>query len=264
MRIDRSPPVALTIAGSDNSAGAGAQADLKTFQALGVYGLTAITCVVAEIPGRVTAIHAVPPKLVARQIALSLENYPVAAVKTGLLFSKSIVKVVATALQKITVPLVIDPVMIATSGDPLLHPDAVELYRTLLFPRASLVTPNLDEARVLLGREIRGLRQMRAAARDLSERFGCPFLLKGGHLRGTEAIDVLFADGTFREFSTPFVKGVRTHGTGCTYSSAITAGLASGLALEPAIEQGKKFVTAAIAKHFQWNAITALSHSQLR
>ncbi|MDP9291116.1 MAG: bifunctional hydroxymethylpyrimidine kinase/phosphomethylpyrimidine kinase [Verrucomicrobiota bacterium] len=261
MKINRSPPVALTIAGSDNSAGAGAQADLKTFAAQGVYGLTAITCVVAEIPGRVSAIQAVDEKIVAQQISLSLANYPVAAVKTGLLCTKKIIEIVAASLEKSPAPLVVDPVMVATSGDPLLEPEAVELYKTLLFPRASLVTPNLDEARTLLGREIRGIRQMRVAARDLSESFGCPILLKGGHLRGTDAIDVLFRNGNSREFSAPFVMGVHTHGTGCTYSSAITAGIARGLDLERAIEQAKKFVTRAIATHFRWNAISALNHS---
>ena len=141
----------LTIAGSDNSAGAGAQADLKTFSAHGVYGLTAITCVVAEAPGKVSAVQPVDLPIIAEQIRLSFAAFPVGAVKTGMLFSRPIMETVCDALVGKAIPLVVDPVMIATSGDPLVQPDAVSFYREQLLPRATLVTPNLDEAGVLLG-----------------------------------------------------------------------------------------------------------------
>lgn len=258
-------PVALTIAGSDNSAGAGAQADLKTFSSLGVYGLTAVTCIVAEVPGKVSAIQSATPEIVAGQMRLCFESFPVAAMKTGMLFSREIIAAVCDTLEKFApeIPLVVDPVMVATSGDSLLKTDAVELYKTRLFPRAALVTPNLDEARALLGRGVSTLAEMRDAGRELRGKFGASWLLKGGHLAGGEAVDLLFhRDGPVEEFSAPFVRGVSTHGTGCTYSAAITAGLARGLSLADAVGRAKGFVTEAIARHFAWNegATHALNH----
>ncbi|MDQ6622062.1 MAG: bifunctional hydroxymethylpyrimidine kinase/phosphomethylpyrimidine kinase [Verrucomicrobiota bacterium] len=263
----RSPPVALSIAGSDSSAGAGAQADLKTFSALGVYGLTALTCVVAETPGNVARIDAVAPEMVATQVRLLLERFPVAAIKTGLLHSAEIVACVAEILraQRPRLPLVIDPVMVATSGDLLLRREAISVYESELFPLAALLTPNMDEAATLLGREINDLEAMRAAGRELQARHGVPVLIKGGHLGGEEAIDMLFHGDKVREFTAPFSRDLHTHGTGCTYSAAITAGLASGHALEEAVARAKQFVTAAIAQHFTWRnksgPIDALNHS---
>ena len=259
------PPVALTIAGSDNSAGAGAQADLKTFSAHGVYGLTAITCIVAEVPGQVSAIQPAKPGIVAEQIRLSLGAFPVAAMKTGMLFSREIIETVCDVLEKNaqSVPLIVDPVMVATSGDALLQADAVELYKTRLFSRAVLVTPNLDEIRALLGREVRTLAEMHIAGRQLAGSFRTSWLLKGGHLRGESAVDLLFhQDGRVDEFSAPFVRGVSTHGTGCTYAAAITANLARGLALRDAVAQAKTFVTQAIGQHFRWHngATQGLNH----
>ena len=256
------PPVALTIAGSDNSAGAGAQADLKTFTALGAYGLTAVTCVVAEVPGKVSAIHPVPAPVVAEQIRLSLSAFPVAAIKTGMLYSTEIVETVCDLLEGVRLPLVVDPVMVATSGESLLRREAVELYRRRLFPRATVVTPNLDEVSVLSGHPIRSLEDMRAAGAALVEQFRCAWLLKGGHLAGDEAVDLLFhADGKVREFRSARIHGVSTHGTGCTTSAAIAAGLANGLGLEDAVAQAKRFITAAIRDHHRWGAIHALNHS---
>jgi len=246
------PPVALTIAGSDNSAGAGAQADLKTFTAFKVYGLTAITCVVAEVPGKVAAIQPVEPAIVTQQIELSFGAFPIGAVKTGLLHSSAIVEAVCDAMAKCRVPLVVDPVMIATSGHRLLDEDAVTLYQRRLFPMAALVTPNLDEAAALLGRPIPDLEAMRKAGTELVGRYGCPFLLKGGHLKGERATDLLFDGSSVREFSAPFVPGVSTHGTGCTYSAAITAGLAGGLALPEAVEAAKQYLSRAVQKFFRW------------
>jgi hydroxymethylpyrimidine/phosphomethylpyrimidine kinase len=270
-RVGTTVPVALTIAGSDSSAGAGIQADLKTFSALGVYGLTAVTCIVAEIPGKVSRIEAVMASMVREQIEVLLKNFQVGAIKTGLLCSAEIISAVAKAIQSIgrkfarRIPLVVDPVMIATSGDRLLEPAAIDAYKDKLFPLATLITPNLHEAALLLGTSIKSRGQMEEAAKTLTKKFRASILLKGGHLRGDNAIDLLFHNGQLTEFSAPFVGGVATHGTGCTYSAAITAGLASGLALAEAIARAKSFVTKSIALHFRWNGgpagnIDALNH----
>jgi hydroxymethylpyrimidine/phosphomethylpyrimidine kinase len=268
----QTPPVALTIAGSDSSAGAGIQADLKTFSALGVYGLTAITCVVAEIPGRVSHIEPVSTDLVREQITVLFRNFPIAAAKTGLLYTAEIVETVARAVLDFSAnaakrfPLVIDPVIVATSGDQLLEPKAIELYEKELFPLAALVTPNLDEAGKLMGEPIRDLQTMRKAGQKMQKKYGAAILLKGGHLTGKHAVDVLFTGDKISEFSAPFFRGVATHGTGCTYSAAITAGLACGLKLEDAIGRAKKIVTASIMQHFRWASssgknLDALNHS---
>jgi hydroxymethylpyrimidine/phosphomethylpyrimidine kinase len=261
-------PVALTIAGSDCSAGAGIQADLKTFTALGVYGLTAVTCVVAEIPGKVSRIEAVTPRIVRDQIEVLLRNFQVGAIKTGLLCSGQIVSAVVKALRdnRRGIPLVIDPVMIATSGNRLLEAAAINAYKNELFPLATLITPNLDEAGLLLRTTIKGRRQMEKAAKALASRFRSSILLKGGHLQGDKAIDLLFHNGRLTEFLAPFVRDVATHGTGCTYSAAITAGLACGLSLEEAIERAKRFVTRSIARRLRWtlksgDILDALRHS---
>ena len=266
------PPVALSIAGSDCSAGAGIQADLKTFTALGVYGLTAVTCIVAEVPRKVSRIESLTATMVREQIKVLLENFRVGAIKTGLLCSEEIVSAVAQAIQDAKkktarpIPLVVDPVMIATSGDNLLGPGGIESYKTKLFPLATLITPNLDEAASLLATTIKDRKQMENAAKDLAKEYRASILLKGGHLRGDKAIDLLFHHGELIEFSAPFVRGVKTHGTGCTYSAAITAGLASGFSLEQAITQAKKFVTQSIARHFRWRSkfgdvVDSLRHS---
>lgn len=267
MALKRTIPVALTIAGSDCSAGAGLQADLKTFSALGVYGLTAVTCVVAEVPGKVSRIQAIDAENLREQVELLFANFPVAAVKTGLLFSPEVVALVADifeerAAQKI--PLVIDPVMVATSGDPLLQTAAVEIYRARLFPLATLVTPNMAEAAALTGRPVRNLEEMRAAGEKLQAEFGARFLVKGGHLTGERAVDLLFDGASIEEFSAPFIEGVSTHGTGCTYSAAIVAGLARGMPLTEAIAHAKEFVSRAISGHFAWTTslgeVRALNH----
>jgi hydroxymethylpyrimidine/phosphomethylpyrimidine kinase len=267
----QTPPIALTVAGSDCSAGAGIQADLKTFTALGVYGLTAVTCVVAEVPRNVSRIEPVTATMVREQIEVLLKNFQIGAIKTGLLCSADVVSAVAEAIQhqkkKATraIPFVIDPVMIATSGDNLLGPGAVELYKNKLFPLAALITPNLDEAALLLETTIKDRKQMENAAKALAKKYRTSILLKGGHLPGDNAIDLLFHHGELTEFSAPFVRGVATHGTGCTYSAAITAGLASGFSLKPAIKRAKKFVTESIAQHLRWRNVSAeidaLNHS---
>ena len=265
-------PVALSIAGSDSSAGAGIQADLKTFSALGVYGLTAVTCIVAEIPGKVSRIEPVGAKIVGEQIEVLAKNFQIAAIKTGLLCSAEIVSAVAKALRHrarmfaTQIPLVIDPIIVATGGDRLLEEAAIETYKKELFPLANVITPNLDEAEQLLGTGIKDRQSMHRAGKKLEKKFGTAILLKGGHLAGDYAVDLLFVDGKVIEFSAPFVRGVATHGTGCTYSAAITAGLAKGLSLEEAITQAKKFVTNSIARHFRWRShfggtVQVLRHS---
>jgi len=259
-------PVALSVAGSDSSAGAGIQADLKTFSALGVYGLTAVTCVVAEIPGNVSRIEPVSAKIVSEQIGVLTESFPIAAIKVGLLCRVDIVSAVSKTIldfEKMAaarIPLVVDPVFVATGGDPLLDPAAIETYEKELFPLASLITPNLDEAARLLGRKMKDRQSMHHAGKELENRFGTGILVKGGHLAGERAVDLLFSNGKVVEFSAPFAHGVATHGTGCTYSAAITAGLAKGLSLEEAISEAKKFVTGAIRNHFQWGKLHALRH----
>jgi hydroxymethylpyrimidine/phosphomethylpyrimidine kinase len=270
--MSASIPVALTIAGSDSSSGAGIQADLKTFSAFGVYGLTALTCVVAETPGVVSQIEQVSVEMVRAQIDILLRSFPVAAIKTGLLFSGEIVSAVAQTLRahaaktSTVTPLVIDPVMVATSGDLLLRTDAIETYERDLFPLAALLTPNLGEAARLIGEPIADLPAMRKAGATLTKKYGVPILLKGGHLAGEEAVDLLFAGGDVIEFSAPFSRGIATHGTGCTYSAGIAAGIAKGLSLEEAVHSAKKFVTAAIAQYLAWKTagetpLHALNHS---
>jgi hydroxymethylpyrimidine/phosphomethylpyrimidine kinase len=266
------PPIALTIAGSDSSAGAGIQADLKTFIALGVYGLTAVTCIVAEVPRKVSRIEPVTARMVSEQIEVLLKNFRVGAIKTGLLCSAEIVCAVAQTIQDgekkaaRSIPFVVDPVMIATSGDNLLEREAVEAYKNKLFPLATLITPNLDEAALLFETTINNRRQMESAVKALAKKYRASILLKGGHLRGDNAIDLLFHHGELTEFSAPFVRGVETHGTGCTYSAAITAGLASGFSLGQAIERAKEFVTESIKRRFHWTSksgdiLDALRHS---
>ena len=185
-----------------------------------------------------------------------------------MLCSAAIISAVAAAVVDLRrkIPLVVDPVITATGGDPLLEPDAIETYQRELFPIASLITPNLDEAAQLIGDKIRDRESMKRVGQELELKFKTAILLKGGHLRGKEAVDLLFANGKVVEFSEPFVRDVATHGTGCTYSAAITAGLATGMALPDSIARAKTFVTASITNRFRWKSnagenIDALNHS---
>ena len=267
-------PVVLSIAGSDNSAGAGIQADLKTFSAMGVYGVTAVTCVVAEVPGKVSLIQPLSPAIVAEQIRLVFEAFPIGALKTGMLHSQGLIECVCAALREefARLPagaqhpaLVVDPVMVATSGHALLEAAGVRAYQEQLFALATLVTPNLDEVCTLIGRPVSTLAQMRAAGDELVARYNTAFLLKGGHLRGQEAaVDLLFFEGQVFEYSAPFIAGVSTHGTGCTYSAAIVAGLGRGLLLQQAVAEAKQFVSGAISGFLRWQraggATDALDH----
>ncbi|MDB6173901.1 MAG: thiD [Chthoniobacteraceae bacterium] len=252
-------PVVLSIAGSDNSAGAGIQADLKAMSAMGVYGVTAVTCVVAEVPGKVSAIQPIETHIVSEQIRLLFEAFPIVALKTGMLYSRAIIETVCGRLESELAQangprpfIVVDPVMVASSGASLLVGDAIALYMERLFPLATIVTPNLDEVRVLVGRPVESLDEMRIAGAELAARFKTAFLLKGGHLREPIATDLLFADGEVTPYSAPFVPDVSTHGTGCTYSAAIAAGLGRGLPLREAVGEAKEFVTRSIRGFLRW------------
>jgi hydroxymethylpyrimidine/phosphomethylpyrimidine kinase len=250
-------PVALTIAGSDSGGGAGIQADLKTFAALGVHGGSAIACLTAQNPRRVLGIEPVSPKMLRQQIEAVFEELHPAAVKTGMLFSPENVRVVATFFRnpksEIRNPkLVVDPVLVSTSGAKLLEPAAVKILKEQLLPLAALVTPNLDETEILTGHKPASIEEMRAAAREIHSRFGCAALVKGGHLRGVrEAVDIFYDGKTELLLSAPFVKGIRTHGTGCTCSAAICAALALGHDLPRAVQIGKNFITSAISDSYR-------------
>jgi hydroxymethylpyrimidine/phosphomethylpyrimidine kinase len=261
-------PVAISIAGSDNSGGAGIQADLKTFTHFKVYAETVVTCVVAEVPGKVLSIQPVQHSVIRDQLHLSLTYFPVAAIKTGMLYSREIIDLVCEiyeALPENDRPfLVVDPVMIATSGDPLIRADAFERYQSRLFPLADLITPNLDEAAAILEARPDALSRMKDAAIALFRIYRVPFLLKGGHLKTTEATDLLIDSDGLHEFSEPYRHGIPTHGTGCSYSAAIAANLAHGLPLLEAVRVAKQFITRAINDSFHWNTkagkVYALRH----
>ncbi|MGD0350698.1 MAG: hydroxymethylpyrimidine/phosphomethylpyrimidine kinase [Verrucomicrobiota bacterium] len=281
-------PVALTIAGSDSSGGAGIQADLKTFAALGVHGASTIACLTAQNPGRVLAVECCSPGILRQQIEAVFEELPPAAVKTGMLFSAENVRVVAEFFKaryfrrdeshKSQIskpknrdsqssslrfpPLVVDPVMVSTSGASLLKPAAIKLLKEKLLPLAELVTPNLFEAETLTGRKLASVEDLRTAAREIHARFGCAALVKGGHLPGgREAVDIFYDGRTELLLSAPFLNGISTHGTGCTYSAAIAGYLARGLDLPQAVKRAKEFITQAIAgsyrigKHFALNPL---------
>ena len=236
-------PVTLTIAGSDCSAGAGIQADLKTFQHFRVHGLTAVTCVVSETANVVRAVHPVPVDIVSDQISILLDSFPVVALKTGMLFSAAHVAAVADILRDHpSVQRVIDPVMIASTGAPLLQADALAVYRESLLPLATLITPNLPEAEVLLGELIPDAAAMEGAARRLAEMFGTAILLKGGHLAGPECLDLLVDRGRVYRFTVPRIPVRGSHGTGCTLSAAVTAALAHGKSLPEAVELAKTYL----------------------
>ncbi len=241
------PPVALTVAGSDSGGGAGIQADLKTFHAFGVFGTSAVTAVTVQNTLGVRAIHKVPAELVAAQIEAVAADLRPSACKTGMLADASIIGAVAAELRlKGMSPLVVDPVMVAASGDPLLEDEAVAALREDLLPLASLVTPNLDEAEILTGQSVRSESEMRAAAEALV-RGGCAAaLVKGGHLDGDEVIDLFFDGARWREWRSPRLRSRSCHGTGCTLSAAVAAGLASGRPLEESIDHGIRFTREAI------------------
>lgn len=238
----------LTIAGSDSGGGAGIQADLKTFMAFGVYGMSAITALTSQNTKGVQGIFEVPPDFIYQQIQSVVSDIGVDAVKTGMLASTEIVAVVSKAVRDFKIPnLVVDPVMVAKSGDALLAESARRAIWEELIPQAMVITPNIFEAEVLLNRKIKDLSDMQQAARDLKES-GCQWVvLKGGHLNlDNQAIDVVYDGQKFQLLKSPRIKTRHTHGTGCTFASAIAAGLGKGYPVIKAIRQAKKYITAAI------------------
>jgi hydroxymethylpyrimidine/phosphomethylpyrimidine kinase len=241
-------PVALTIAGSDSSGGAGIQADLKTFHAFGIFGTSAVTAITVQNTRGVTGVHPVPLEIVRGQVAAVAEDLRPAACKTGMLATRELVTTVAAAIREHGLPhFVLDPVMVATSGDRLLDADAVSAILEDLLPLAALVTPNLDEASILAGHEVATVAEMRRAAEAMVRRGAGAALIKGGHLRGAEVVDVLFDGSHTHEFRRRRIDTRSTHGTGCTLSAAVAACLARGMSLHDGVAQALDYVHRAIA-----------------
>jgi hydroxymethylpyrimidine/phosphomethylpyrimidine kinase len=240
-------PVTLSIAGSDSGGGAGIQADLKTFHAFGTFGTTAITAVTVQNTLGVTGVHPVPLETVRAQIEAVAADLRPAAVKSGMLATAALVETVAAAIAELELPnYVLDPVMVATSGHRLLEREAEGAIVAMLLPHAALVTPNLDEASILLGAEVRAPREMREAARELVALGAGAALLKGGHLEGEEVVDVLHDGREWHEWRRPRLETTSTHGTGCTLSAAVAAGLALGRPLRRAVGDALDYVHRAL------------------
>ncbi len=242
-------PIALTIAGSDSSGGAGIQADLKTFSALAVYGASVVTALTAQNTKGVSAIHDVPADFIAAQMDAVFSDLDIAAVKIGMVSQRAAIATIAAGLERWRQSaVVLDPVMIATSGDKLLAPDAIDVLKRVLMPRALVVTPNLPEAAALLDAPIADTEaEMRAQGERLLALGPQAVLVKGGHGHGAESVDLLIEPTAFTRLAADRIATRNTHGTGCTLSSAIAAGLAKGLALAEAVRAAKTYVTAALA-----------------
>lgn len=241
-------PITMSIAGSDSGGGAGIQADLRTFSALRVHGTTAITCLTAQSPAGVSAVYPASLSMISEQLEKVTSDLPVKAIKTGMLFSTEIIQIVARfRLKHPKIPFVVDPVMVATSGDILLKSEAIRALTENLLPHATLATPNLDEARHLLNLPLDSIQALKEGTKVWQDRFKSPVLIKGGHLptRG-RAIDILRIGADEFVLSAKRIPGVKTHGTGCTYSAAITAFLARGLPLPDAVMKAKDFISSAI------------------
>ena len=246
MRIPR----ALTIAGSDSGGGAGIQADLKTFAALGVHGMSALTAITAQNTREVTMVHDIPIEMIKEQIRVVVEDIGVDAVKTGMLHTSEIIEAVASELRKIVAPLVVDPVMVAKSGARLLREDAVKSLIEELIPLATVLTPNAGEAEALTGFKIKHLEDQKRAAEKISELGVKAVVVKGGHIPGEKVIDVLYFDGESKTYESRRIKSKNTHGTGCCFASAIAAELAKNTPIPEAVEVAKKFVEDAIRYGF--------------
>jgi hydroxymethylpyrimidine/phosphomethylpyrimidine kinase len=237
--------VALTIAGSDASGGAGVQADLKTFHQFGVYGEAVITLITVQNTCGVQRVECLDPELVADQIRAAIGDIPPGAAKTGALGNRGIIQAVAALARDFPFPLVVDPIIVSKHGAPLLEADAVESLKTFLLPHVFLLTPNLEEASLLTGAEVHDLSGTRRAAQKLIRLGPQAVLVKGGHLAG-DATDVLYYRGEWTEFTSPRIETRHTHGTGCTFSAAITASLASGYDLPDSVRRAKRYITEAI------------------
>jgi hydroxymethylpyrimidine/phosphomethylpyrimidine kinase len=243
--------VVMTIAGSDSGGGAGIQADLRTFAAHGVHGTSAITAVTAQNSVTVTDYVALPPRMVAAQVEAVASDMPVAAVKTGMLATREIVEAVADVVKRLALPhLVVDPVMVAKGGARLLDAEAERAYGQRLFALAEVLTPNLAETEALLGTPVRTLEAMREAARALHARGPRVVVVKGGHLEGAEAVDVVYDGTRLEELAAPRVATRNTHGTGCTFSAAIAARLALGDPALEAVRAAKRYLTEAIRRSY--------------
>ena len=238
----------LTIAGSDNSGGAGIQADLKTFSALGCYGMSVITALTAQNTRGVQTIYEVSPAFIGQQIDSIFEDIKVDAIKIGMLHSTEVITTVAEKLRNYkTIPLILDPVMVGKDKSPLLKPTAINALRDNLLPLATLITPNLPEAETLLGKTIRDHKEMEKSALELSKLGPKAVLIKGGHLAEPESADCLYIENTYHWFSNPRIETINTHGTGCTLSAAIAAFMAKKYSLYDAVKNAKKYISAAIA-----------------
>jgi hydroxymethylpyrimidine/phosphomethylpyrimidine kinase len=267
-------PVMLSIAGSDSGGGAGIQADLKTFSALGAYGTTAITAITAQNPDGVTDIQGIAPATVAAQVRAVWDYFDIGAAKTGMLYSSEIIHAVADTLEKgptqpppgsstaARLKLVVDPVMVATSGARLLREDAIQALCDRIIPLAALITPNMGEAALLGNLEVAAAEHLEPAARALYERFRVPVLVKGGHLKDSEeAIDCLFDGSNVEFFADRFVLGVNAHGTGCTLSAAIAVYLMRGLHVGDAVGQAKIYLQSALSHALPIGKGQAMNHA---
>ena len=250
------PPVAMTIAGSDSGGGAGIQADLKTFAALGVFGTSAVTALTAQNTTDVSGVHTVPPEFVVAQISMILDDLPVAAVKTGMLATAPILTAVASLAASGRLPnLVVDPVMVSSTGARLLDLNAERAYMELLLPHALVATPNVREAEVLLGRHITTLAEQHTAAEELAMLGPKVIVLKGGHAVSdtpSEAVDVVVADGQVTELRAPRVPTANNHGSGCSFASAIAALLARNVPIDQAVAEAKRYVWRAVNGGQHW------------
>ena len=254
-------PVALSIAGSDSGAGAGIQADLLTFAAQGVYGTTALTCLTAQNPHGVSGVHAAPAAFVIEQCRQVCAHYRPKALKTGMLLNLEIVAAVADFLAENKIPAVIDPVMVASSGAILLSAEAVAAVQAKLLPHATLVTPNLDEATILLGRKTLGGEHCANEAMALAKLYSVPFLLKGGHGAGDDLVDVLaWPDGRTVVLTARRIPAIDTHGSGCTLSAAITAQLARGETLEQAVRIAHAYLQKGMLNSLQVVGLKHIRH----
>jgi len=249
----REQKIVLTIGGSDSIGGAGIQADLKSFHAMGVYGTAVISCLAAQNSVGVKDILALPADFVQAQLEAVFDDVRLAAAKTGMLYNADIVRTVGQMMASHPIPFVVDPVMVATSGDPLLEDDAVTAYEEFIFPHAALVTPNILEAGRISGRTIDSEEEMQEAALELIGYGMRAVLIKGGHLSRKRVRDLLYCNGTFEWLSSPLFSfgGEELHGTGCTLSAAIVAGIAAGEDLHTACKAAKNFTTEQIRKSFR-------------
>ncbi len=243
-------PVALTIAGSDSGGGAGIQADLKTLTALGVWGTCAITCVTAQNLDEVAGIQPIYPEMVSLQIKMVCDGFDATTAKTGMLFSCEIIEAVARAIEDHSIStLVVDPVMVATSGAQLLKEDAIEALCKFIIPKATVITPNVPELEILAKQEIKSVEDLKAAAKDVGDKYNVACVAKGGHLENDkEIIDILYHDGKTTEFSALRVESKNTHGTGCRFSAALTALLTLQKSLPEAVKGAKEFVAQDLKK----------------